>query len=62
MKVRKKPITVDAREVTAESEIVETRNGTTMAQKGDYVLTDPETGDTWPVERSFFEKYYVVVG
>lgn len=32
-----------------------------QAEVGDYILTDPSTGDTWPVKRDLFLRTYEVV-
>ncbi len=57
MKYRKKPIPVNARQVT-ESEIVLTAHGRVRAEPGDWILNDPETGDTWPIKPDIFSANY----
>ena len=42
---RKKPIDVEARQI-AEAELVTTAHGRVRAEAGDWILTDPDTGDT----------------
>ena len=56
----KKPINVHARQLT-QSELVLTAHGKIRAEAGDWVLTDPSTGDTWPVKQNFFADNYVEV-
>jgi hypothetical protein len=53
----KKPIVVRARLVT-ESEVVLTAHGRVRAEPGDYILTDDQTGDTWPIKPDFFAANY----
>lgn len=60
MKVRKKPIIVDAREIK-QPVFITTAHGRVRAEVGGYVLTDPATGDTWPIKRDLFEQTYEVV-
>ena len=60
MKVRKKPIVVDARQV-AKSEAVLTAHGRVRAEPGDYILSDPLSGDTWPIKPDIFVETYDVV-
>lgn len=60
MKVRKKPIIVNARHVL-ESEVILTAHGRVRAEPGDYVLTDPVSGDTWPIKPDIFATTYEVV-
>lgn len=57
MKVKKKPVEVDARLIT-ESEVVLTAHGRVRAEPGDYVLSDPATGDTWPIKPDIFAATY----
>jgi hypothetical protein len=57
MQYRKKPIAVDARLIT-ESEVVLTAHGRVRAEPGDWVLCDPNTGDTWPIKPDLFEATY----
>lgn len=59
-KYRKKPITINARRVE-ESEVVLTAHGRVRAEPGDWVLVDPNTGDTWPVKPDIFEATYEMV-
>lgn len=56
-KYRKKPIVVEARQVS-KSKIVLTAHGRVRAEPGDWILTDPATGDTWPVKPDIFEQTY----
>lgn len=59
MSYRKKETIVNARIVTADDgEIVETPHGSVLAEKGDYVLTDIYSGDTWPVKAEIFKRTY----
>ena len=60
MKCRKKPLIVDFREVT-KPELVTTAHGRVRAEVGDFILLDPESGDTWPIKRDIFEETYEVV-
>ena len=57
MKFRKRPIAVDARRVEV-SELVLTAHGRVRAEPGDWILTDPESGDTWPIKPDLFERTY----
>jgi len=59
-KYRKKPIEVEARRIT-KSELVITAHGRVRAEAGDFVLTDPDTGDTWPIKPGIFEATYEIV-
>lgn len=61
MKVRKKQFVVDARGPITDSEIVLTAHGRVRAEPGDYVLTDPESGDTWPIKPDIFDRTYEIV-
>jgi hypothetical protein len=56
-KFRKKPIVVTGRQLT-ESEIVLTAHGRVRAEPGDWVLTDPSTGDTWPIKPDILASTY----
>ena len=38
--------------------MVRTANGIMRAQAGDYILTDPKTGDTWLIKPDIFEATY----
>lgn len=60
MKFRKKPVVIEAR-LLKESGLVTTAHGRVRAEAGDWVLTDPETGDTWPIKPDIFEKTYEAV-
>lgn len=60
MKVYKRRRIVDARQC-AESEVVLTAHGRVRAEPGDWVLSDPETGDTWPIKPDIFANTYVEV-
>lgn len=60
MKYRKKPIVVDARRVEV-SEIVTTAHGRVRAEAGDWILVDPNTGDTWPIKPDIFEQTYEAI-
>ena len=57
MKYRKKPIEVDARRIE-NSEMVATARGRVRAEAGDWILSDPTTGDTWPIKPDIFEQTY----
>jgi hypothetical protein len=61
MKVRKKPIIIDARGPLSSSELVVTAHGRVRAEAGDYVLTDPRNGDTWPIKPDYFSDNYEIV-
>ena len=54
---RKKPLVVEARRLT-DTELIVTAHGRVRAEAGDWVLTDPATGDTWPIKPDIFEKTY----
>ena len=54
---RKKPVAVNARLVT-ESEVVLTAHGRVRAEPGDWILSDPQTGDTWPIKPDIFAATY----
>lgn len=56
---RKKPITVEFREATP-GEKVHTREGTLVAQEGDYIIRGVE-GEVYPIGRDIFEKTYEVI-
>ena len=58
MRVRKKPLVVDARGPLKESEMVTTAHGRVRVEAGDYVMTDLQTGDTWPIKPDIFEATY----
>ena len=58
MKVKKKPVVVDARGPIKESELVTTAHGRVRAEAGDYVMTDPKTGDTWPIKPDIYAATY----
>lgn len=60
MKVRKKPLLIDA-VLIVESRVILTAHGRVRAEPGDYVLTDPRTGDTWPIKPDIFSDTYDVV-
>ena len=57
MKVRKLHIEVNARQLT-ESEVVLTAHGRVRAEPGDWILTDPNTGDVWPIKPDIFAETY----
>ena len=57
MKYRKKLVDVDGRCLT-QSEYVLTPHGRVRAEAGDWVLTDPATGDTWPIKADIFALTY----
>lgn len=57
-KFRKKPIEIEVRGPLTISEMVTTAHGRVRAEAGDYVLTDPITGDTWPIKPDIFEATY----
>ena len=59
-KCRKKPIDIDYRGPLVVSEMVTTAHGRVRAEPGDYVLTDPNTGDTWPIKPDIFATTYEV--
>lgn len=58
MKFRKKPILVDARGPLTVPEMVTTAHGRVRAEAGDYVMSDPTTGDTWPIKPDIFAATY----
>lgn len=57
IKYRKKPIPVEARQ-TSEACFVLTAHGRVRAEPGDWILLDPNTGDTWPVKPDIFAATY----
>lgn len=57
-KYRKKPLIIEARGPIAVPELVPTAHGRVRAEAGDYVLTDPRTGDTWPIKPDIFAATY----
>lgn len=57
--VRKKPVEVEAREVT-ERETIETREGTLVAEPGDLVIRGVED-EVYPIDGAVFEQTYEVV-
>ena len=59
MKARKRPTLVIARLVIV-AELVTTAHGRVRAEAGDYVLTDPTTGDTWPIKPDIFAATYII--
>lgn len=59
VKVIKKPIPVNARQVK-EKTIVNTIEGQLTAQPGDWIITGVD-GEEWPVKKSIFEKTYKVI-
>ncbi len=61
-KYKKRPVVVDAKGPLKESELVTTAHGRVRAESGDYILSDPVTGDTWPIKPDIFEKTYELVG
>lgn len=61
MRVQKKPRVINARGPLTESEVVLTAHGRVRAEAGDYILSDPTTGDTWPIKPDIFSDTYEVV-
>lgn len=72
-KFRKKPIVVEAERfrennspwpegvclsLNGNTYFVETANGFSTIQSSGWVLTDPETGDKWPITDEFLKKTY----
>ena len=60
VKVRKKPKIVEARKLL-KMERIQTLNGWTTATTGDYVLTDLEDGNQWPVQKDKFVRDYEIL-
>jgi hypothetical protein len=58
---RKKPQWIVYRGPLNTSEMVATAHGRVRAEAGDYVLTDPATGDTWPIKPDIFADTYEVI-
>lgn len=58
MKVRKKAIEVQAEGPLTVPRMVTTAHGRVRAEAGDYILTDPVTGDTWPIKPDIFAETY----
>lgn len=56
----KKPIRVSYRGPIPISEMVNTAHGRVRAEAGDYILSDPETGDTWPIKPDIFAQTYEI--
>ncbi len=61
MRVRKKTMDVEARGPLNKSETIQTAHGPVIAWKGDYVLTDPKTKDTWPINQAIFMDTYDIL-
>ena len=59
MKVRKKPIVVNAEQATKKGSI-ETFEGTLYYHKGDYIVTGIQ-GERYPVKKEIFEKTYEIL-
>lgn len=53
---RKKPVTIEYRNVT-EREEIHTREGTIVAEPGDYIIRGVE-GEVYPIDADIFEKTY----
>ena len=60
MQARKKPLLVDYRRVL-DPEFVTTAHGRVRAEVGDFVMTNPRTGDTWPIKPDIFAETYDLV-
>ena len=56
-KYRKKPVVVDVVQTKCER-VVFTAHGQSLAHPGDYIVTDPNTGNKCPVRQDIFEKTY----
>ena len=56
-KFRKKPIIVQATQIQ-EAWLVMTAHGQVQAEAGDWIVTDPVTGDTWPIKPDIFQATY----
>ena len=54
----KKRMEIDYRGPLGRTEMVTTAHGIVRAEAGDYVLSDPRTGDTWPIKPDIFAKTY----
>lgn len=50
-------IVVEARQLDT-AELVTTAHGRVRAEAGDWVLTDPTTGDAWPIKPDIFKATY----
>lgn len=61
MLARKRPVLVNVDGPLSESRVVTTAHGRVRAEPGDYVLTDPTTGDTWPIKPDIFAITYEIV-
>ncbi|KIX91435.1 sugar ABC transporter substrate-binding protein [Staphylococcus microti] len=59
IKVRKKPVIVDA-EKAKETIFIETLEGRMKAEKGDWIITGVN-GEKYPVKPDIFEKTYEVL-
>ncbi|MGW8324059.1 MAG: hypothetical protein ACWGNI_00055 [Desulfobacterales bacterium] len=53
----KKRIPVQARQVT-QTEVILTAHGRVRAEPGDWILSNPRTGDMWPIKPDIFEDTY----
>ena len=58
MKVRKKPIVVEARGPLTNAEFILTAHGRVRAEAGDFVLTDLASGDEWPIKPDIYSATY----
>jgi hypothetical protein len=58
----KKPTPIDYRGPLDKPELVTTAHGRVRAEAGDFILTDPRTGDTWPIKPDIFADTYEAVG
>lgn len=45
----------------AQPEMVRTAHGDVQAERGDFVITDPGTGDTWPIKQHFLAANYTPI-
>lgn len=60
VRVRKRPRVVEAVRVERPG-VVRTAHGWVPVVRGDDVLTDPERGDSWPINAELFDLTYEIV-
>ena len=59
-KARKKPVIVDAVQ-TDKDQVLATAIGAVQVKAGEWIITDPNSGDTWPVTNEIFKRTYEMV-
>jgi len=58
---RKKPILVEVEGPLEHYRIVITAHGPIFVDAGNYIVRDPNTGDTWPIKADIFAATYDIV-